>query len=591
MNYFMKTAQHFFTTLSERAYWGLLLGTVFFYHVLIGFQGLEMTDEGWLLTGYQQIFSHPESVESMFYTYNTLLLGGLWNLIFGWMGIIGFRILAALVLTSIAAVVYGICRNRINRWIVFFSLLAVMIGRTYLMVLHYNYTSALVVLLIILLIQKAIEKDSLMLFCAAGIVTGIGVFFRFPNLSFVGMILVLVLHYIYNKDIRRTFSFLGMAIGGFIIGIGLNITILYALGHQEPMQNMLTIVSALSTAEDSSHSLPHLLQTYFNQYREIFCLMGQMALIIFALWLTNRYEKIRWLRLAIIAGILLLSAAYLLIWYKINFTLGYLYIFGSFALSYLIFFLFFVRRELFDQQMAYLVLFAVLILLLMPLGSDVGIHNVGAFCLYLPIPVAIGVLDKYFATNRPDAQKRFRCYAFLIGCCFMAASMASMSRNCYRDKGCSRLQMNERLAYSVVASTYTSADKVQKVDAVLQALQPLLAEGTELLSYPSAPMLNYLTNTKPYLNGAWIGIMNYSVYAAEFKKAEETKDLPIIVLIKSPEVEWYKSNPEWHGVLDCGDWHPAIEEKNALLADFMANYEYLVYYDDPLFQVNVPKLY
>ena len=576
-------------TMPEWLYRLLLLGSVFLYHVLIGFQGLEMTDEGWLLTGYQQIFSHPESVESMFYTYDTLLLGGLWNMLFGGMGIIGFRILAALVLTGIAAVVYGICRKSINRWIVFFSLMAVMIGRTYLMVLHYNYTSALVVLLIILLIQKAIEKDSLLLFCGAGIVTGIGVLFRFPNLSFVGLILILILHYIYNKDVRRTLSFLGVAIGGFVVGIGMNIALLCALGHQEPMQNMLTIVSALSTAEDSSHSLPHLLHTYFNQYREIFCLMGQMLLIAVALWLTSRYEKIRWLRFTIAGIIVLLSAAYLLVWYKINFTLGYLYIFGSFAFCYLVYFLFFIRRELFGQQMTYLVAYATLILILMPLGSDVGIHNVGAFCLYLPVPVAMGALDNYFATNRPDAQKRFRCYALLVGLCFVAASLASMSRNCYRDKDCSRLKMNKQLTYSVVPSTYTSADKVQKMDAVLHAIQPLLKEETELLSYPSAPMLNYLTNTKPYLNGAWIGIMNYSVYAAEFKKAKETKELPIIVLIKAPEVEWYEPNLEWQGVMDCADWHPAIKEKNILLADFMDQYEYEVYYEDLLFQVNVSK--
>ena len=249
------------------------------------------------------------------------------------------------------------------------------------------------------------------------------------------------------------------------------------------------------------------------------------------------------------------------------------------------------RRELFDQQMAYLVMFALLILLLMPLGSDVGIHNVGAFCLYLPIPVAVGVLDNYLATNRVEAQKHFRLYAFLVGFGFVAVSMASMSRNCYRDKDCSRLQMNKRLAYSIVPSTFTTADKVQKVDAVLQALQPLLSKETELLSYPSAPMLNYLTNTKPYLNGAWIGIMNYSVYAAEFEKARETKELPIIVLVKSPKVEWYQPNFEWQDVMDCGDWHPAIEEKNILLADFMVKYEYVVYYDDPLFQVKVPKIY
>ena len=29
-----------------------------FYAVLIGLQGIDLTDEGWLLTGFQQIFSH-----------------------------------------------------------------------------------------------------------------------------------------------------------------------------------------------------------------------------------------------------------------------------------------------------------------------------------------------------------------------------------------------------------------------------------------------------------------------------------------------------------------------------------------------------
>ena len=239
--------------------------------------------------------------------------------------------------------------------------------------------------------------------------------------------------------------------------------------------------------------------------------------------------------------------------------------------------------------MTYLVAYSTLILLLMPLGSDVGIHNVGAFCLYLPIPVAIGVLDKYFATQGRYQLKYYRRYVFLIGLCVVAASLASMSRNCYRDKGYFRSHMSEKLTFSVVPSTYTSADKVQKVDAVLQAIQPLLTKETELLSYPSAPMLNYLTNTKPYLNGAWIGIMNYSVYAAEFKKAEATKERPIVVLIKSPKVEWYEPNPEWRTVMDCSDWHPAIEEKNILLANFMDKYEYVVYYDDPLFQIQVPN--
>ena len=586
-NRYIQSAQHFLTALPEWKYWLVLLGSVFFFHVLIGFQGLEMTDEGWNLTGYQQIFAHPDSVESLFGVYNTLLVGGLWHMFFGSFGMIGFRILAAIVLTGIAAVVYAICKNKVNRWIVYFSLIAVMAGRTFLMVLQYNYLSALVMLLVIICIQKAIEKDSLPLMGVAGVITGIGVFFRLPNLCFAGLILVLILHYAYNNSIQRTFSFLGVAVLGFVVGVGLNIALLCALGHQEPMRNLLKIMYELSTAEDSSHSLPHLLNMYFNQYREIFCLMGQMILIAIALYWTKKYETVRWQKITIYVLVVLASFAYLVVWYKINYTLGYLFVFGSFAFCYFIYFLFCLRRELFDKDLAYLVAFSALMLILMPLGSDIGIHNVGAFCLYLPVPVALGVLDNYFAVVKPEIQKSFRVYALILGLCFIAASCASMMHNGYRDKG-SRLKMTEQLAYSAVPSTFTSIDKVEKLDAVLKAVQPILTSETELLSYPSAPILNYLTNTKPYLNGPWIGVLNYSVYVYEFYKAEETKELPVIVLIKSPVVEWYKPNPEWKNVMDCGDWHPAIEDKNALLASFMNRHSYEVYYDDAFFQVQIP---
>lgn len=45
-NRYIQSAQHFLTALPEWKYWLVLLGSVFFFHVLIGFQGLEMTDEG-----------------------------------------------------------------------------------------------------------------------------------------------------------------------------------------------------------------------------------------------------------------------------------------------------------------------------------------------------------------------------------------------------------------------------------------------------------------------------------------------------------------------------------------------------------------
>ena len=96
--------------------------SVFAYCMLIGLQGFDMCDEGWELTGFQQIFNDPASVTYQFLYYNTLLVGGVWQSLLGCLGYYGFRILSALFITGTAFFVYLILRGYINHWFIFLTI-------------------------------------------------------------------------------------------------------------------------------------------------------------------------------------------------------------------------------------------------------------------------------------------------------------------------------------------------------------------------------------------------------------------------------------------------------------------------------------
>ena len=59
-------------------------------------QGLDFTDQGYLLTGYRCFFQHPEATEDSANLWLTNLVGASWDALFGGLGVLGMRALWAL---------------------------------------------------------------------------------------------------------------------------------------------------------------------------------------------------------------------------------------------------------------------------------------------------------------------------------------------------------------------------------------------------------------------------------------------------------------------------------------------------------------
>ena len=92
------------------------LFSIALFYTVLGIQGFDMCDEGWVLSGFQQMFNDPESVQYLFLYYLSEYVGGLWYMLWGGCGIFGFRLLAMLVITATAYIVYRMMRNYVPQW-------------------------------------------------------------------------------------------------------------------------------------------------------------------------------------------------------------------------------------------------------------------------------------------------------------------------------------------------------------------------------------------------------------------------------------------------------------------------------------------
>lgn len=572
--------------MQERLFVFLFLLSVFLLNEVLGVSGIDMTDEGFLLSAYQQMFNDPQST-GMMSCYNTLLLGGLWNVLFGKLGIIGFRMFAALLMTIISAFVYYLCREVVGRWWIFIGLIMVFLGGKYIFVFHYNHTSALVSIIIAFFLFKSVTKNNAWYMLMAGVSLGFGVLFRVPNICMCAFILILVPYYIHSRDFKLLMRMFGFAVLGFVIGMVINLGLVVALRHQEYLIASFTgLFASLDSAEDK-HGMMNLIITYVDQFKSLLRYMSIIAIWPIMLWFVCKYETNNRLKKF---GVILLSACFVYTIYDlcsendasaIHLQLLYPICCAILLLTAL------KRRE--DAKVHYIITLSFLTMFVLPLGSDYGVHTVGAYSMYLAMPLSIGFLWREIHLLAPEYKKVFRSVVIVSMLMVLMLTSYYTLRGCYRDSGF-RFRMTASVKESVVPTTLTKPERALKLDTVLMHIKPYVNSQTQLLAYPGIPMINYMSGTIPYLDNSWIGIVPFEIYRDKLDYAASNKELPIIVIEKTKILDlWYVPNEDWHSVLDCKDGHPSIEEKNILLDKFINDHQYRIEYDDGCFQVLIPN--
>src|SRR5580765_719845 len=78
----------------------VFLALLFLYQVIFIFQGVDLSDEGFYATFYQQIYKNPEATQYNFMFWFSGIVGGAFDYVFHGLGIWGMRLAGVLVTTS-----------------------------------------------------------------------------------------------------------------------------------------------------------------------------------------------------------------------------------------------------------------------------------------------------------------------------------------------------------------------------------------------------------------------------------------------------------------------------------------------------------
>ena len=562
----------------------LLLLIVFIFEASVGLQGFCMADEGWSLTGYQQIFNEPSSVQYMFLFYNKLLIGGCWELLFGGMGIYGFRLLNILFMLATWTIIYRMLRNYIHPYTIVVGAILVTLAHNYgVMVFDHSSVTVLLSVSAAYFLFLSLRKGSALHIYIAGILLAVNIFSRIPNLSQLTLLVLLLPYYIYTREMRKTLKLLGMALVGIMTGVALEVGLMYSLGHLHLfIENLSTGMSA-ATSADSSHSMANMLPSYFTSYFQILKdILKIVVLPALAILIVHHLKRFS-LRKALIIPLALAQVAILIYFFD---NMLYLYAFISMILFPALYLL---RKQ---PEQLYLVLIALLMLYLLPYGSDFGIINMGENAIWLATPLSVGLsfkaLKAYEAHEANEANETQKTpigmvayLSFLL--VFIGINSWLILYNAYFDEGV-RWEKRYRINHPL-ATTYTNQTYAKSTDIILAELKKYVHPDDYLFCFQSRPMLHYLTHTRPYMYNPWPWSFDTPSMELHLKRAEARGGLlPVLVREKCQLINFVIPDSLWNRT-DAEDDFFHKNAKVSLIQDFIKRHHYQVVWESDEYQI------
>ena len=209
------------------------LVVVVLYQLACAVQGFDLSDEGWGMYFYQQIFKNPECVVAQMPYWVTGAIGGAWNLLFPAGGFLGTRILGIIIVTGTFCLSYVFLKKSINSGWLLVGLIAQMLivvgdPKPY----GYNSLTAFIVLWVAIVFWRGLETGRLVWFFIGGFMLGVNIFVRIPNLAILPIILLIpVCQYWKNGSMRFFNSQMWTAAWGTIVGVAVIIAAMYYWGY------------------------------------------------------------------------------------------------------------------------------------------------------------------------------------------------------------------------------------------------------------------------------------------------------------------------------------------------------------------------
>ena len=392
------------------------------------------------------------------------------------MCIIDFRFLGALFVLFSIVFIFATLKNEIP--IIHLLIGAILVVVCYVR-LPYSFNNGILSCCLyavsIVTLYKGLSLNNSLLVIIGGVVVGVNIFTRLPNFLAIGMVFIVLLYKKYYLKInvvdwKNACCFL-VGVGGGILVI---MTLMTQLNHTESFMRSLETVFTL-TSGNETHNIMWILKIYI-----VFYLMAVIPILIFYA-LFNIDKEIANRPLHNIIFVICLLSFCLYVYYA---PYAYMVLWGVFVWGCL---LYIVKQR---NHLGVFAIFALFMLIIEICGSDSYVNH-GSLPALLAAPIASKQL-----LNR---KKVVYLFAFVIAVFFQLIITGN-----YQDSG--SIYYKTGMINCVEAKgIYTTINKASVVNSTLKGIKPFVHVSDTMICFPSSPMMNYLTHTKPAGGMCWPG--------------------------------------------------------------------------------------
>ena len=517
----------------------LLIGAVMQFPAI--FCGFELCDSGFYMTFYDNIFTNPEDVGYNFMYYLSGVAGGAVSSLTGG-SILAMRVFGALCNLLCICCLWRMLRGERGFTPLLLTVILVTAGAWGTPLTFYNDIMTVTLALISLMLLTSglslengdmPEKDrdktarkTYMLLLLSGAVAGLNTLTRMPNV--LEILFVAIIPLCASRGRTRLTA---LWLAGWLSGLGAGLLGAALAGHLPILAATirdLTATAATPGAE-SSHGLSSLIHAQISSWATIvrmtLKLIGLAVIYGIAARAAGKYyAKYPCVMQAVrrgVAAVLCIIAAWMLARADIMTALTAISLLGC-------------GRAFSDTRLRTAAVAALLMILILPLGSDNGIYNAGTIILWYALAVSLTLLCRRHGTAAATA----------IAVVLAASCVAGLVRGGTYFDDTPLADMKGRIDSPSARGITTSPARARRVNAMLGLLRNEVSPGDTLLVYGSAPMINHLTSTVPAIGCSWPELLSPAMLS---EKLDTHTPPPYIMMMKFKTLGagWGEPSPEF----------------------------------------------
>lgn len=494
----------------------------FIYRMLISLQGIDHTDLGYSNTFYQNFFSNLEAFPFHSAYYLTGLIGGCWHMVFGGMGLLGFRLLEALTLTASIFMVYKAFEPLLQntRW----SVIAILVSFLFPSVVTTFHFHTLTFFFLALSVwcyasSLKLQTSNLRLHTSylflTGLVLGFSFFVHSSNLILAILILVPVGHAAFTHQRSLAVKLSAVMLAGMLAACAVMIGIMALLGHLSYFLNGMGETFAYFSNQGLWTAVSDVFATYYKDYINI--ILQLLAIVgLGALYIQSSRLPSPW---GTALGIFLIVASVVLI----ATSLPYLSALSLYTLLCAPVFYAITPKE--DKLITG---FALLAAYAVPFGTGSSIASIYHWtAALLIIPASLGTYHISHILRK----------GVLICTVYIAGIMLWKALSYPYGETAMRWECTEQVGNSNL-NTFTTPQNADDYRHILTAIRQHTADNKWLVVGNQASELYYATETLPYLGSTQQETFTDEELASRLdKQAARLKQLPVVVFLKKEQFD------------------------------------------------------